>query len=161
MGRRRGRPARRHAPSASSSSPPSRTSARSSYTVRTLAHHVSTSPQHRHPSSLVRRNWHLVGVDDRRGLPCAPAALFPVAFGLGEQSSIVVGTAACTLLDPAAPVLKLTYLNDATCVEQWMVDTLSPTLARIIGPPTPSRRRRCTAGTPSFCCNSQRRRAGA
>jgi len=128
-----------------------------------IAHHVSSSSQHRHPSSLVRRNWHLVGVDDRRGLPCAPAALFPVAFGLGEQSSIVVGTAACTLLDPAAPVLKLTYLNDATCVEQWMVDTLSPTLARIIGPPTPtpSRRRRCTAGTPSFCCNSQRRRAGA
>ena len=104
-----------------------------------------------------------MGVDGRRGLPCAPAALFPVAFGLGEQSSIVVGTAACTLLDPAARVLKLKYLNDATCVEQWMVDTLSPTLARIIGPPTPtpSRRRRCTTGMPSFCCNSQRRRAGA
>ena len=75
-----------------------------------------------------------MGVDARRGLPCAPAALFPGAFGLGGQRSIVVGTAACTLLDPAARVLKLKYLNDATCVEQWMVDTLSPTLARIISP---------------------------
>ena len=75
--------------------------------------------------------------------------------------SIVVGTTGCTLLDPAAPVLKLTYLNDATCVEQWMVDMLSPTLAGIVGPPTPSRRRGCTAGTPPPCCNSQRRTAGA
>ena len=69
-----------------------------------------------------------MGMDGKRGPPCAPAALFPVAFRSGGQRSIFAATAACTLLDPAAPVPEVRYTNDAACIERWMVEMPSPTL---------------------------------